>query len=236
MECAFKGCDRESASGQWCKLHGQRVRRHGSPYLHCRSCGSEMLDDRGRRPFCADCEARRSCSIEGCDRKPQGRGYCKYHWKKWRLYGDPLGSSDYKQVKRDCSVDGCEKAYHANGYCSFHGYRAERYGDPLAIGPGKRSGRKRMGVPSYAGIHKRLFYDLGQASRRTCVDCGGRADEWSYNGGADREYWEDTRGSLVAYTTDFSFYSPRCVRCHRIYDFSTVRERGTDGRFISSGQ
>lgn len=29
------------------------------------------------------------CSIEGCGRPHQARSWCGYHWRRWRLYGDP---------------------------------------------------------------------------------------------------------------------------------------------------
>lgn len=31
------------------------------------------------------------CSIEGCDRAHQARGWCFPHWKRWSRHGDPLG-------------------------------------------------------------------------------------------------------------------------------------------------
>ncbi len=32
----------------------------------------------------------KSCLIDGCARKPFARGWCGAHWRRWRLYGDPL--------------------------------------------------------------------------------------------------------------------------------------------------
>ena len=34
---------------------------------------------------------REACSVDGCDSPHTARGYCNKHWRKWRLYGDPLG-------------------------------------------------------------------------------------------------------------------------------------------------
>lgn len=33
---------------------------------------------------------RAACSIDGCGRALVARTYCPSHWRKWRLYGDPL--------------------------------------------------------------------------------------------------------------------------------------------------
>jgi predicted XRE-type DNA-binding protein len=37
----------------------------------------------------------RVCSIEGCNKKLFGRGWCQAHWAKWRKYGDPLAGRNY---------------------------------------------------------------------------------------------------------------------------------------------
>ena len=33
--------------------------------------------------------ANRTCSIDGCDGKVVGRGWCSKHWQRWRRLGDP---------------------------------------------------------------------------------------------------------------------------------------------------
>lgn len=39
-------------------------------------------------------EARRQdeCTVDGCTAAHVARGYCRKHWRKWQLYGDPLGN------------------------------------------------------------------------------------------------------------------------------------------------
>lgn len=41
------------------------------------------------------------CSIDGCDRPVDARGWCKAHWQRWRRHGDPLGGrTESAKVRR----------------------------------------------------------------------------------------------------------------------------------------
>lgn len=65
-----------------------------------------------------------------------------------------------------------------------------------------------------AGVHHRLTRDRGPARDHACSDCGGRAAEWSYQGGAP----DELPGSGGPESRDLDVYAPRCVPCHRLYD------------------
>ena len=68
----------------------------------------------------------RKCSIPGCGKKHDARGYCSGHYQKWRVYGDPLVT---KRQRGTCSLEGCERQHAAAGYCSVHYYRLKRTGE-----------------------------------------------------------------------------------------------------------
>lgn len=75
------------------------------------------------------------CSIEGCPRNREARGWCATHYMRWRTYGDPLHPSQRKGRKRKatvCSIEGCGKGGEIiRGWCKGHYWRWQRYGDPL---------------------------------------------------------------------------------------------------------
>lgn len=124
-----------------------------------------------------------------------------------------------------CSLDDCDLTTHARGYCHKHWRRFMKHGDPHAIGD---TGRPLSGAnPTHAAIHKRLSRRRGPASSFTCVDCGKRARDWSYDG-LDLNQLESPQGP---YSTDLSHYQPRCVSCHRLYDRAGNRPRTAGGRF-----
>jgi len=163
------------------------------------------------------------CSIPECGRPFSCKNLCAMHYKRFKAHGDPLVTKRLK--KSPCRIADCARMQHAHELCNSHLYHFEKYGDPLAVGPGKRAGRKRKEIPTYTGMHKRLFYDLGKASAHTCVDCGSQAQEWSYNGGCPNELYEVIEVEPIPYSIDQSRYSPRCVRCHRIKDLSGNQNR-----------
>lgn len=82
------------------------------------------------------------CSIEGCPRKRQARGWCGTHYMRWRKHGDPLVLMPHKSGAKiicfSCSIDNCDApGPYVRGLCRSHyGYRW-KYGDPLHGDPRK---------------------------------------------------------------------------------------------------
>jgi len=54
------------------------------------------------------------CSVEGCKRAYQAKGYCFFHYDKWKNGELPKGR--YKT----CSKEGCLKKVMAHGLCAEH--------------------------------------------------------------------------------------------------------------------
>jgi hypothetical protein len=120
--------------------------------------------------------AERTCSVEGCERFVNCRGWCKRHYRAWRLYGDPLlraycSAEDCRRTPKTrgmcgmhyqrwlkaqppvlCSVDGCEEPVRSRPrqLCAGHLHRLRRYGSPTGNPP--------------------TFLPLG-LSERTCTRC-----------------------------------------------------------------
>ena len=54
------------------------------------------------------------CGIEGCKRAYQAKGYCFFHYDKWK--SGELPKARYKT----CSKEGCHKKVAAHGLCAEH--------------------------------------------------------------------------------------------------------------------
>ena len=59
-----------------------------------------------------------TCTIEGCEGRTVGRGWCNKHWLRWRNHGDPLGGAvgprvrkavDHPDGTRECAMCGERK-------------------------------------------------------------------------------------------------------------------------------
>lgn len=203
--CSIPECGKTVRARGWCNMHYTRWFKHGDPAVN------------------KNIKPHRICSVEECSNSFYCKDLCKKHYGRLQAHGDPLMVT--VQEKTKCVIVDCEKMQHAHTYCASHLYHFKAYGDPLAKGPGKHKGRNRMDVPSYAGMHKRLFYDRGKASAYQCVDCASPAQEWSYDGGCSNELFEVLEVEPVAYSTDQGKYSPRCIPCHRMKDLSGNQNR-----------
>jgi hypothetical protein len=71
--------------------------------------------------------SEKKCSIEGCKRSYQAKGYCFFHYDKWK--GGELPKGRYKT----CSKEGCLKKVVAHGLCAEH--QQKKAGETAAAAP-----------------------------------------------------------------------------------------------------
>ncbi len=71
---------------------------------------------------------KKSCKVEGCKRAYQAKGYCFFHYGKWKKGELPHGR--YKS----CSKDDCRKKVFQGGLCQEHfdAWKASRKGAKAA--------------------------------------------------------------------------------------------------------
>lgn len=75
----------------------------------------------------------------------------------------------------------------------------------------------RTNEPTYSAIHSRLAATRGSARKQRCTDCGGRAEQWSYDHAGPDEL---VSALGHAYSIDLDHYDARCCSCHRVFDAS----------------
>jgi hypothetical protein len=89
------------------------------------------------------------CSVDGCDRALDSDGLCKFHVRRKRNHGSPLGGKRQSPGETPlCTVEGCNKPHKAQKFCGLHYLKWRKYGDPLG---------KRVLKPWIDGLGYRTF-------------------------------------------------------------------------------
>lgn len=139
----------------------------------------------------------RICSIDGCERKHFGRGWCRLHYNRMSRYGRP-DRLRHSQPDGKCSVEGCERDHHASGYCGTHLMRLRRDGDvgTAELQSWKRRSKYRNVACSIEGC------DRPAKARGWCEM---HYQRWHYSGDAEGRWGPEPRKSEGHWGTDGYF-------------------------------
>lgn len=174
--------------------------------------------------------SERICSVDGCARPTQARGFCGMHYYRWSKHGDPGGAEKLRPGRAgidadSCAIEGCDqprKLRRSNGrvyrssLCVLHEGRKERRGDPLAeVRPWNDAAQTTGG---YQAVHAKLAKHRGRASEHPCVHCGVTAAQWAYTYDAPDEDVAIENGVPVRFSRQTRYYMPLCGPCHRRFD------------------
>ena len=100
------------------------------------------------------------CSIDGCNLKHVAKGYCRKHWRRFKLHGNPHYTENIRDHAEICIVDGCNEKFVSKGYCNKHYRKFLKHGDPL------RSEIKR--IPERHGMTKTSEYIIWAGIKQRC--------------------------------------------------------------------
>jgi hypothetical protein len=160
------------------------------------------------------CEVVESDAV--CGEPHIARGMCNLHYRRWKKYGDPSITKYNRGHHGVCSDPECQEPYRAKGFCDMHYQRWVKHGDPsVSLCDQSNRGTDNVG---YTAAHIRIYQVKGKASQHQCVDCGDRADHWSYNHQDPDEKDHLVKGIWIPYSINMDFYEPRCVACHNQFD------------------
>lgn len=100
--------------------------------------------------------AERTCSIEGCGKPVNARGWCGMHYARWARSGDPGPSEPLIGFARPelCDVDGCDRRRDGRkNLCGMHARRRRLTGDTGSVAA-KRSTRGRPKLCDLQGCER----------------------------------------------------------------------------------
>ena len=188
-QCSVSECTNSHWAKGLCDKHYQRMRKHGSP------------------TYTAPRVSDLTCDADGCDKARAKRNWCGKHYLRWYKHGN---ANHERTSYHECTADDCTNPPRSrtSEYCEKHYYRMRRNGNMALVDT-------RLPVATYRALHSRIARDRGVASSHPCVDCGTRAQHWSYTHNYPHEL---TSPGGQPYSMDVDNYEPRCSTCHALFD------------------
>src|SRR6266704_1989769 len=143
------------------------------------------------------------CKVDGCDRLVVARGWCRRHYQRWKLKGDPGPAGLIRQwpAPETCTVEGCDKPYFSGGYCEMHRWRVRQHGEPGPAGTVRRApggscsvdgcGRKQSKAGLCATHYQRRLAAPAESKEHitTAIRPRMKRGEPCLVGGCDRKSW-----------------------------------------------
>ncbi len=80
------------------------------------------------------------CTVPGCMRKHEAKGYCDSHYKRFKALGDvmadkPLRTNINRKNGAPCTVAGCTREQYSRMFCKTHYQRQLKHGHVMADKP-----------------------------------------------------------------------------------------------------
>jgi 5-methylcytosine-specific restriction endonuclease McrA len=110
-------CGEPSNARNLCPFHYYRWKQYGDPNFV-----TARVVDPGR-----------GCSVEACEGRHKGRGYCEKHLDRLRKFGTVDPAHLRPKAPRSCAVEECSSEVACASYCWVHYQRWRKYGDPLHL-------------------------------------------------------------------------------------------------------
>jgi hypothetical protein len=157
---------------------------------------------------------RPGCDVDDCDRAHEAKGYCAKHYLNLRRRGK-LGA------RKPCKYVTCSRPDFCRGYCEMH-YQRLLNGAPLHRGKADPFRKITMHT-----MHQRLRQVWGPAKRYACIECGGRAAHWAYDGTDPTQHYgiaNAGKSSYGWYSIYPEFYMPMYAKCHNRRDSAKAQQ------------
>jgi hypothetical protein len=105
-----------------------------------------------------------ACTVEGCDRTHQARGFCMAHYIAARKAG--LANRYGTNKGLSCLVDGCARPAHARGACRMHTMRLARAGQYGPAEPLPQWEKRTKRPPETRGVNAGGYVISNRSDRR----------------------------------------------------------------------